>query len=50
MCFEIVFEIIKVRGIAMSEEKMIVIRMVHRFIVESCVTCDIANAAPVLDF
>jgi len=39
-----------VRGIAIIDDRIIVIRIVARFVVESCVICDIANAAPVLDF
>ena len=50
MCLDIVFDIINVRGIAMIADKRIVVKIVQRFVVDSCVICDIANAAPVLDF
>lgn len=50
MCFDIILEIINVRGIAIIADIRIVVKIVHRFVVESCVICDIANAAPVLDF
>ena len=46
MNFEIVSEI----GIAMIAEMSIVIRIVMRFVEESCVICEIAKAAPVRDF
>ena len=50
MCFEMVLEMRSVSGIAIIADRRIVIRIVQRFVVESCVICDIANAAPVLDF
>ena len=50
MCFEICFEIKSVRGIAMIADRRIVVRIVHRFAIVICVICDIAKAAPVLDF
>ena len=34
----------------MIADRRIVVRIVQRFVVVSCVSCDIANAAPVLDF
>jgi len=50
MCFEMVFEIRRVRGIVMIAESMIVVKIVQRFVFDNCVICDIANAAPVRDF
>ena len=50
ICFEIVFEIKRVMGIVIIADKTIVVNIVQRFVVESCVICDIANAVPVLDF
>jgi len=50
MCFEIVFEIRRVRGIAMIDEMRIVVVIVDRLVIDNSVICDIANAAPVLDF
>jgi len=50
MCLEIILEIKRVRGIATIADMRIVIKIVQRFVFESCVICDIANAAPVLDF
>ena len=35
---------------AITAETRIVIRIVVKFVVESCVICEIANAAPVRDF
>ena len=46
MNFEMVSEI----GIAIIAASNIVIRIVMRFVEESCVICEIAKAAPVLDF
>ena len=45
-----VFDIRRVSGIAMIADRRIVVRIIQRFAVDSCVICDIANAAPVLDF
>jgi len=50
MCFEIVLEIRRVKGIVIIAESMIVVKIVQRFVFDNCVICDIANAAPVLDF
>jgi len=50
MRLEIVLEIKIVKGIATIAERRIVVKIVQRFVVESCVICDIVNAAPVLDF
>ena len=50
MCFEIVFEIRIVRGMARIDDRIIVARIIERFVFESCVICDIAKAAPVRDF
>ena len=50
MCFDIVFDIKIVKGIAMIADRRIVVKIAQRFVVDSCVICDIANAAPVLDF
>ena len=50
MCLETVFEIRRVKGIAMIADMRIVVKIVQRFVFDSCVICDIANAAPVLDF
>ena len=44
------FEIVREMGTAMIDERTIVIRIVARFDVESWVSCEIANAVPVLDF
>ena len=50
MCFDIIFDIRRVRGIAIIAEMSIVAKIAQRSVVEICVICDIANAAPVLDF
>lgn len=44
------FEMDSEIGIAIIAESNIVINIVMRFVEESCVICEIANAAPVLDF
>lgn len=44
------FEIVREVGMAMNEARTIVIRIVVMFVVESWVICEIAKAAPVLDF
>ena len=44
------FEIIREVGMAIVAEIRIVMRIVARFVVESCVICEIAKAAPVRDF
>lgn len=50
MCLATDFEIIKEIGMAMIADSAIVIRIAARFVVESWVICEIANAAPVRDF
>ncbi len=50
MCFEMVLEIMRVSGVAIIADRKTVNRIIQRCVIESWVICDIANAAPVLDF
>lgn len=50
MCFEIVFEISNVSGIAIIADRVIVVIIVARFMVDKFVICEMAKAAPVRDF
>ena len=50
ICLATSFEIAREAGMEMIAEIKIVIKIVARFVVESCVICEIAKAAPVLDF
>ena len=50
ICFVNFFDMNKVREVAIIAEIKIVVKIVQRFAVESCVICDIAEAAPVRDF
>ncbi len=44
------FDIAREIGMAIIADKKIVVRIIARFVVESCVIWDIENAAPVRDF
>ena len=50
MFFAIIFDIRIAIGIAIIAEIRIVIKIAHKFVIESWVICEIAKAAPVLDF